>query len=200
MMAGRVLLCCCAAAAAASATKREEMWFESAIDHFDMTSTATYKQRCLVDSSALAGSARAAPHGLPPLFFYTGNEGAIEEFAESAGLLDELVPRFGALVVFCEHRCARKPLRARRLSAPHPASRPLTHPPTPQLLWQVAAVRPGQVRLLLARAHRQALSRAGARRLRAGQPQPRRAALAHAPPACAASPAPRAPPSPPPRS
>lgn len=39
-----------------------------------------------------------------PLFFYTGNEGAIETFAENTGIIFDLAPQFNALVVFCEHR------------------------------------------------------------------------------------------------
>ena len=89
--------------AATAAAKREEVWFESAIDHFDLSSTAVFKQRCLVDASAMRARARSGVPP-PPVFFYTGNEGPIEEFAASAGLLDELAPRFGALVAFCEHR------------------------------------------------------------------------------------------------
>eukprot|EP00302_Diacronema_sp_CCMP2436_P033220 CAMPEP_0179990064 /NCGR_PEP_ID=MMETSP0984-20121128/4231_1 /TAXON_ID=483367 /ORGANISM="non described non described, Strain CCMP 2436" /LENGTH=589 /DNA_ID=CAMNT_0021909221 /DNA_START=1 /DNA_END=1771 /DNA_ORIENTATION=+ len=90
------------------AAKLTEVWFESAIDHFDMSSTATFKQRCLVDASHTLKQHVAGR--VSPVFFYTGNEGAIEEFAENTGLLDELAPRFGALVVFCEHRYYGKSL------------------------------------------------------------------------------------------
>ena len=41
--------------------------------------------------------------GSGPLFFYTGNEGAIEGFYENTGFLFELAQNFSALIVFAEH-------------------------------------------------------------------------------------------------
>jgi hypothetical protein len=41
--------------------------------------------------------------GSGPLFFYTGNEGAIEEFYDNTGFLFELAENFSALIVFAEH-------------------------------------------------------------------------------------------------
>ena len=38
-----------------------------------------------------------------PLFFYTGNEGAIEGFMENSGFIFTLAKQFNALVVFAEH-------------------------------------------------------------------------------------------------
>ena len=42
-------------------------------------------------------------NGNGPLFFYTGNEGAIEGFYENTGFLFELAESFSALIVFAEH-------------------------------------------------------------------------------------------------
>lgn len=83
----------------------EEVWFDSAVDHFSMSTDTTFKQRCLVEPSALpparASAGGAAP---PPVFFYAGNEGPIEEFYNNTGFVFELAARMDALVVFCEHR------------------------------------------------------------------------------------------------
>ena len=41
--------------------------------------------------------------GAGPLFFYTGNEGPIDEFMNNTGFMFTLARRFAALVVFAEH-------------------------------------------------------------------------------------------------
>ena len=38
-----------------------------------------------------------------PMFFYTGNEGPIEEFYSNTGFLFTLAQEFNALIVFAEH-------------------------------------------------------------------------------------------------
>jgi len=39
-----------------------------------------------------------------PIFFYTGNESPLEQYINQTGLMWELAPKFGARIVFVEHR------------------------------------------------------------------------------------------------
>uniref|UniRef100_A0A8C4MZL6 Dipeptidyl peptidase 2 n=1 Tax=Eptatretus burgeri TaxID=7764 RepID=A0A8C4MZL6_EPTBU len=76
-----------------------EKEFEQKVDHFDFSSRAgrTYKQRYLMTDQFWR-------KGVGPIFLYTGNEGDVWSFANNTGLMFELAPSFGALVVFAEHR------------------------------------------------------------------------------------------------
>ncbi|TKR67933.1 hypothetical protein L596_024003 [Steinernema carpocapsae] len=77
--------------------KWNEEWFEfMPIDHFDFTSDVKFQLRFLInlDNYRTAG----------PIFFYTGNEGNIEGFANNTGFMWDLAPEFGAALVFAEHR------------------------------------------------------------------------------------------------
>jgi dipeptidyl-peptidase-2 len=75
-----------------------EIWFTSPVDHFNFADNRTFQQRCLVNASAWT------PDTSAPIFFYTGNEGPIEEFYDNTGFVFDHAPEFEALVVFCEHR------------------------------------------------------------------------------------------------
>ncbi|EYC16011.1 hypothetical protein Y032_0035g3093 [Ancylostoma ceylanicum] len=39
-----------------------------------------------------------------PIFFYTGNEGDVEDFATATGMMWDLAPKFNAAIIFAEHR------------------------------------------------------------------------------------------------
>ncbi|XP_011863698.1 PREDICTED: lysosomal Pro-X carboxypeptidase [Vollenhovia emeryi] len=77
--------------------KYEIRTFDVRVDHFSFAVQDTFKLRYLVNDTW-----RKTENA--PIFFYTGNEGDIEVFAENTGFLWETAPQFGALVVFAEHR------------------------------------------------------------------------------------------------
>jgi dipeptidyl-peptidase II len=91
-------------ASVASAQQPSEIWFASPVDHFNSQDERTFQQRCLVNDTVYKRGSGA------PIFFYTGNEGPIEEFYDNTGFVFDNAPEFGALVIFCEHRYYGKSL------------------------------------------------------------------------------------------
>lgn len=75
----------------------ETRYFTTKVDHFGYANNDTFKMRYLIASQHWNGTDS-------PIFFYTGNEGDIDGFAQNTGLMWEWAPEFGALLVFAEHR------------------------------------------------------------------------------------------------
>jgi len=73
-------------------------WFNQTVDHYGFTTGATFRQKYLVNDSWWD------PSGGAPIFFYAGNEGVIEAFAENTGFMWDIAPEFQAMLVFAEHR------------------------------------------------------------------------------------------------
>ncbi|KAE9549029.1 hypothetical protein FO519_007759 [Halicephalobus sp. NKZ332] len=66
------------------------------VDHFAYTNTDKFALKYLYnDTNYKPGGA---------IFFYAGNEGPIESFAENTGIMFDLAPEFDAMIVFAEHR------------------------------------------------------------------------------------------------
>ncbi|OMP01716.1 Peptidase S28 [Corchorus olitorius] len=78
----------------------ETRYFSQQLDHFSFSDDVPrFRQRYLINNEYWAGPSRLAP-----IFLYCGNEGDIEWFAVNTGFLWEIAPRFGAMVLFPEHR------------------------------------------------------------------------------------------------
>lgn len=75
----------------------ETRCIQQSLDHFSFSELPTFPQRYLISTEHWVG-----PHRLGPIFFYCGNEGDIEWFAQNTGFVWEIAPRFGAMVVFPE--------------------------------------------------------------------------------------------------
>ncbi|XP_053677966.1 lysosomal Pro-X carboxypeptidase [Anopheles nili] len=69
------------------------------IDHFTFTNEGTFKLRYLINDTYAKSNDPSSP-----IFFYAGNEGDIELFAQNTGLMWELAPKFQATLLFAEHR------------------------------------------------------------------------------------------------
>ncbi|XP_022664564.1 lysosomal Pro-X carboxypeptidase-like [Varroa destructor] len=73
-------------------------WFETKVDHFGYANNDTFKMRVLYNEEHFNISEPG------PIFFYTGNEGDIEMFANNTGLMWDWAAEFKALLIFAEHR------------------------------------------------------------------------------------------------
>ena len=77
--------------------------FDQKIDHFSNSefSRETFPQRVFeYDRFWKCGENGT----VGPLFVYTGNEGGIDGFYYNTGFMFDIAPKFGALLVFIEHR------------------------------------------------------------------------------------------------
>eukprot|EP00878_Enallax_costatus_P000962 GHUV01001094.1.p1 GENE.GHUV01001094.1~~GHUV01001094.1.p1 ORF type:complete len:556 (+),score=121.02 GHUV01001094.1:559-2226(+) len=77
----------------------KEAWYTQRLDHFRWAhqfDQPTFQQRYFLCN------AHWKPNG--PIFFYAGNEGPLEGYLKSAGLMFESREQYGALVMFAEHR------------------------------------------------------------------------------------------------
>lgn len=85
--------------------KYETKEFEVPLDHFNFAINNPFKLRYLYNDSFVDKANEKTP-----LFFYTGNEGDIESFAQNTGFMWELAKRYRACIVFAEHRYYGKSL------------------------------------------------------------------------------------------
>jgi len=81
-----------------STYRYETKWYNQTLDHFTFTTDAKYAQKYLVNDTWWDKTRNG------PIFFYTGNEGDIEAFAENSGFMWDIAPEFRALLIFAEHR------------------------------------------------------------------------------------------------
>uniref|UniRef100_A0A0K0EPN7 Lysosomal Pro-X carboxypeptidase n=1 Tax=Strongyloides stercoralis TaxID=6248 RepID=A0A0K0EPN7_STRER len=80
----------------------EEYYDKMPIDHFNYNDDKTFKLRYLINTVYYK------PGG--PIFFYTGNEGTIEAFAQNTGFMWDIAPDYHAAIIFAEHRFYGKSL------------------------------------------------------------------------------------------
>ncbi|CAM0947175.1 unnamed protein product [Alopecurus aequalis] len=80
-------------------------FFPQELDHFTFTpaSSTVFYQRYLVNDTFWARS-DVDGEVAGPIFVYTGNEGSVELFVQQTGFMFDIAPKFGALLVFIEHR------------------------------------------------------------------------------------------------
>jgi len=78
----------------------KEQWYQAYVDNYNynmMSSADTYPMRYLLNDTWWGGPSY-------PIFFYCGNEGFIELFANNTGFMWDIASQYKALIVFAEHR------------------------------------------------------------------------------------------------
>ncbi|KAM5584601.1 hypothetical protein ABKV19_004128 [Rosa sericea] len=85
-------------------------YYAQTLDHFNYWpgSYATFLQRYMVSSMHWRGAGAAAP-----MFVYLGGEESLDESIGSIGFLTDNAPKFGALMVYIEHRYYGKSIPSR---------------------------------------------------------------------------------------
>lgn len=80
-----------------SGYKWSEEWLEGvSVDHFSFANKDSFPLRYFINTDHFQSGG--------PIFFYTGNEGSLEGFAENTGFMWDSAEEFNAAVVFAEHR------------------------------------------------------------------------------------------------
>ena len=93
--------------------------FEQPLNHFvPRGRSPAYQERyCTYDGFVVTDKEESnGGENRPPIFFYTGNESPLEQYINQTGLMWELAPKFGARVVFAEHRYEGESLPPKDLS------------------------------------------------------------------------------------
>ncbi|KAJ8955715.1 hypothetical protein NQ318_008587 [Aromia moschata] len=88
-------------------------YIEVPLDHFSYTKNLSFPLRYLINETYYKEGG--------PIFFYTGNEGDINMFAQNTGFMFDIAPQFEAVVVFVEHRYYGESLPFGNLSYTSPA-------------------------------------------------------------------------------
>jgi len=98
-----------------------ERYFTTKLDHFSLGEEVNFRMRYIINDQ-FWNSAANDPTKPRPILFYCGNEGDIWQFYNNTGFITQtLADRWGALVVFGEHRYFGK-------SFPYPKSEALKSP------------------------------------------------------------------------
>lgn len=87
----------------------EEFYYHQKVDHFGYSNQDFFKQRYL-------SNLKYYNEKNGTIFFYTGNEGDIDMFANNTGFMWEIAAEFNAALIFAEHRYYGKSLPYGELS------------------------------------------------------------------------------------
>uniref|UniRef100_A0A8D8UFM4 Lysosomal Pro-X carboxypeptidase n=1 Tax=Cacopsylla melanoneura TaxID=428564 RepID=A0A8D8UFM4_9HEMI len=99
MFQSSYLILFCAVFLCVQGYEYEVRYLDVKLDQFTYTNNETFKLKYLYNDKHWDKNDLNSP-----IFFYCGNEGAVEVFTENTGFLWESAERFNALIIFAEHR------------------------------------------------------------------------------------------------